>query len=66
MGPYEPATMAALTDLLLALGLVFADVLLMSAVFVRVRRRWRERRHAASFRDALTPELRNVLDQFVR
>ena len=66
MGPYEPATVAALSDLLLVLGLVLADVLLMSAVLVRVRRRWCERRHAASFRDALSPELLGVLDEFVR
>ena len=66
MGPYEPATVAALSDLLLVLGLVLGDLLLMSAVVVRVRRRWLERRHARSFRDALSPELRGVLDQFVR
>jgi hypothetical protein len=66
MGPYEPAATVALTDLLLVVGLLSAGVLLTSAAVIRGRRRWRRRRHEKSFRDALNPELRGVLDEFVR
>ena len=63
---HEPAATVALTDLLLVVGLLSADVLLVSAAVIRVRRRWRKRRYERSFRDALNPELRGVLDEFVR